>query len=158
MDYAEGRREMSDGTQVFLRRWTPHGRSKGTVLLLHGGAEHSGCYQHVAEKLTTDGYELLGFDLRGFGKTEGKKGHLRHSRVYRDIDELLIEEQQRHKTIFLMGHSMGGQIALLYCLDRHPDIAGVMVTCPGLEIPDKDRRPAQLLKILGLVFPTMTGS
>lgn len=158
MKYSEGHRRMSDGVNIFFRRWTPETELKGIILLLHGGAEHSGRYSHVAEKFSEAGYEVLGFDLRGYGKTEWRKGHLRHSLVYQDIDELLAQERERTTTIFLMGHSLGGQIAVLYCLDRRPALAGVVVTCPGLEIPDKDRKPAPILKILGLVFPTISAT
>ncbi|MEM6464209.1 MAG: lysophospholipase [Pseudomonadota bacterium] len=149
---------MSDGVSVFIRRWTPEPEFKGIILLLHGGAEHSGRYGKVAEKLSEAGYEVLGFDLRGYGKTEWQKGHLRHSSVYQDMDELLAEELNRNKPVFLMGHSLGGQIALLYCIDRRPNLAGVVVTAPGLEVPEKDRKPALLIKMLGSVFPTISAS
>ncbi len=105
-------------------------KTKGTVLLVHGGAEHSGRYKHVAEKLAKAGYGISAFDLRGFGQTEGQKGHLRYARVFQDMDELLAEEGETDTPIFLLGHSLGGQLALLYCLDRRPAIAGVVATCP----------------------------
>ncbi|MEM9106280.1 MAG: lysophospholipase [Pseudomonadota bacterium] len=158
MSYFEGQRAMSDGVKIFARHWTPAVQPKAKLLLLHGAVEHSGRYSHVAEKLEEAGYEVLAFDLRGYGKTEGRKGHLRHALVYQDIDELLAEELKDDTPIFMMGHSLGGQVALLYCIDRRPPLAGVVVTCPGLEIPEKDRKPAPLLKVLGLVFPTVSAT
>ena len=59
------------------RAGSPMPPSKAVVCLVHGLGEHSGRYAHVAAALNDAGYALLGFDLRGHGKSGGPRGPTR---------------------------------------------------------------------------------
>jgi acylglycerol lipase len=50
------------------------------------------------------------------------------------LDLVIREVTRRHPTtpIFLFGHSLGGAITALYVLQRHPPIAGLVLSAPGL--------------------------
>lgn len=150
---------MSDGFGVYGRRWAPVGEYRGTVCIVHGLGEHCGRYDHIAEQLGEAGYATSGFDLRGFGKSEGRRGHMRFARTLRDIDEMLANErrQTNGRAVFLYGHSLGGLLALLYGLDYRPSLDGVVVTGPALHTVLRDQ-PFKVLmaRVLGTLLPGVT--
>ena len=68
---------LPDGTAIFTREWAVAGGvPRGSVLIVHGLGEHSGRYEHVAERLTAIGLTVHGYDLRGHGRSEGPRGSL----------------------------------------------------------------------------------
>ena len=125
-----------DGLALQGREWVA-ANPVAVVCLVHGLGEHSGRYQHVAEALTEDGYTLLAMDLRGHGKSEGKRGHAENYTVlWSDLALLLMDAQSRHPNlpVFLYGHSLGGNLVLSYVLEKKPDIAGIIVSAPLLRL------------------------
>jgi len=135
MEHSEFNWRTADGLQLFAQGWQPEGVPRAVVCLVHGLGEHSGRYAHVAAALTQAGYALLGFDLRGHGKSEGARGHAPSYDALRDdIAHLLEEAVQRFPfhPCFLYGHSLGGTLALNYALRRRPQLAGVIATAPLL--------------------------
>lgn len=68
--------EAADGTTLVLYRW---GRKPGvgTAILVHGLGEHAGRYGQVAERLGGLGWEVVGYDHRGHGRSGGDRGRLR---------------------------------------------------------------------------------
>lgn len=152
--------ESSDGLRLFEQQWQPTNESKAVVIIVHGLAEHSGRYSHVAEFLTHKGYAVDTFDLRGHGQSEGTPRIFINSfdEYLTDLDQFLDRVRQRHsgKPIFLLGHSMGGTVVSLYCTTRQPIINGVILSAPTLKISD-DISPF-LIKISGLLgrlFPKL---
>lgn len=115
---------LADGTKLNMVFENCLGKRRGTVILVHGLAEHLGRYDHVARRLLAEGYAVVRYDQRGHGKSEGK-------RIYFDIPQRLFDDlyqvvQEVKKTvpddkIFVLGHSMGGFT-----------VAGLAVTHPGL--------------------------
>lgn len=69
MEISEWTWKSSDGINMYGRNWAPNGKPKATIALIHGHGEHVGRFDHVAAALTEDGYAMLGFDLRGHGKS-----------------------------------------------------------------------------------------
>jgi acylglycerol lipase len=59
-----------DGLEQLRRCWAADA-PKAAILLVHGIGEHSGRYEHVGGALAAAGYDTLGFDQRGFGKSGG---------------------------------------------------------------------------------------
>ncbi len=100
---------------------------KGTVIITHGIAEHSGRYQEVTTFLNKQGYNVVRYDLRGHGQSQGKRGKL--TSFYHMIDDLhelvLNEKKLETKKIFLLGHSMGGLIVDIYAV-RYHDVDGII--------------------------------
>ncbi len=126
-----------DGLQLIAQGWEPNGRVRAVICLLHGLGEHSGRFAHLARFLLPSGYAVMSFDLRGHGNSEGVRGHFPSiEQVRQDIDELITAAGERYVGIpgFLYGHSLGGILALNYVLERKPDLAGVVITSPGLKI------------------------
>jgi len=137
MQHIEFTQQAPDGVQFYFQSWQPETPPQAVVCLVHGLGEHSGRYAHVAAALNDAGYALLGFDLRGHGKSGGPRGHTpTYDALMVDIGRLLDEAAQRfpNKPQFLYGHSLGGNLVLNYALRRKPQIAGVIATSPAIRV------------------------
>jgi alpha-beta hydrolase superfamily lysophospholipase len=132
--------ESSDGTKLYLRRWSSQPRPAmqpgsasqplAIVHIVHGMAEHSQRYGRLAEKLCEAGIEVWAADQRGHGKTAdiginnpGKGGILGHcadsdtfGRITADIHGINEAIQKLYPGIplFLLGHSWGSFIIQNY--------------------------------------------
>ena len=92
MQHIEFTQQAPDGVQFYFQGWQPETPPKAVVCLVHGLGEHSGRYAHVAAALNDAGYALLGFDLRGHGKSGGPRGHTpSYETLMDDIGRLLAE-------------------------------------------------------------------
>lgn len=149
------------GETLYLRIWEPSAEPNGRVLLLvHGLGEHVGRYEHVARHFTAKGFHVYGLDHLGFGRSGGKKGDATVDIMARDIVSLsdrLDDEVGTGTERMLLGHSMGGLIALVALRD-HPDhFRQAIVTGPALNVT---RGVNPLLvgasRVLGKVLPRMT--
>lgn len=111
---------MSTGDNVRLlgRRWSvaPGGR-RASALLIHGLGEHSGRYDEVAGVMNAVGIEVVSYDQRGFGQSEGPKGRLPNSSALLEdaamVFALVGKDTAAGSPPLLVGHSMGGAIAAL---------------------------------------------
>lgn len=122
MAHIEFTRESPDGLTFYFQGWQPEGEPIGSVCLVHGLGEHTGRYVHVAAALNAAGYALIGCDLRGHGRSAGRRGHTpTYDTLMDDIGRLLAEAAVRYgeKPCFLYGHSLGGNLVLNYALRRH---------------------------------------
>ncbi len=158
--------------KIFAQDWRPQGAprggsgkppfdaaERGVVALVHGLGEHTGRYQHVAAALNAAGYGLIGFDLPGHGRSEGKRGHAGYDEILDDIDCLLKEAGQRYPDAprFLYGHSLGGALVLYYTLKRRPDLRGVIASSPGLATAAPVSSGKLLLaKVMARLAPSFT--
>ena len=124
---------MADGQQLFLRDWS--GRAThSAVLIVHGLGEHSGRYDALAKWFVSHGYAVRSYDQRGHGRTPGRRGALRHSDdLLRDLTavyENYAIHSGRHP--LLLGHSMGGLVALRAVLDGRVEPSGLVLSSPAL--------------------------
>jgi alpha-beta hydrolase superfamily lysophospholipase len=104
---------------------------------VHGVGEHSSRYAHVAAAMAAAGYAMISIDLRGHGKSAGKRGFVpTYDILLDDIDLLLAEAAQRYpgKARFLYGHSLGGNLVLYYSIRRKPAIQGVIDSAGQLQL------------------------
>jgi alpha-beta hydrolase superfamily lysophospholipase len=65
----------SDGLKLHLREWAV-ASARGTVLIVHGLGEHIGRYEHVAAHVNGWGWNAVGYDHRGHGRSEGARGRI----------------------------------------------------------------------------------
>lgn len=109
----------------------------GSVFLVHDLGEHSARYAHVGEEFSKKGYNFIGFDLRGHGLSEGKKGHAsKFTDLINDIEQLICQTKKRfgfsRDKRILYGQGLGGNLVLNYILKRKPHVAGAIITSPVL--------------------------
>jgi pimeloyl-ACP methyl ester carboxylesterase len=108
------------------------------MLLIHGGRDHCRNWDWVAERLR-DRYHIIAPDLSGHGDSDWIKGssYTEINYVY-DIAQLVHQKNMAPVTV--IGHSLGGSIALLYS-GLYPETLKKVVAVEGLGLsPDMVKR------------------
>lgn len=130
---------------------------KATILINHGFAEHLGRYEHVAEYLNVSGYSVYRYDLRGHGKSKGQRGYISDYNLFtRDAEAMvaLIKKENPKAKIFMLGHSMGGMVNLLYALDNPNKLEGQIFSGPAVsKLPSVKGIKGTILNILSIIHP-----
>jgi acylglycerol lipase len=131
----DGRLGSADGTRLYWQAWGAPGAARGPVVLVHGAAEHGGRYAHVAERLVAEGHSVYALDHRGHGRSDGPRAMIdRLDRLVADLALFVarVREEEAGRRPFLVGHSLGGAVALTYAT-RHADtIEGLVVSGPAV--------------------------
>jgi alpha-beta hydrolase superfamily lysophospholipase len=118
----------------FYYQTRPAPSPKASIVFLHGVGEHIGRYESVFQSFAEQGYSCYGFDQRGFGRSEGKRGHVHAFQDYVDdaaefIDRIVVKDTSL--PLFLFGHSMGSIVMLNYALQHASALRGLLVfSCP----------------------------
>jgi alpha-beta hydrolase superfamily lysophospholipase len=92
-----------------------------TVVLAHGYGEHIGRYEHVADALVRRGAAVYGPDHLGHGRSDGERVLItKFERLVDDVHRVVGLAREDHPAlpIVLVGHSMGGLVAIRYA-QRH---------------------------------------
>ncbi len=151
-----------DGTELFAQTFPSKTTPKAIICLVHGLGEHIERYARLAEALNQADYTLIGFDLRGHGKSAGKRGHTpSYETLLTDIDSFLAEINETHPEapLFLYGHSLGGNLVLNYALRRQTNLQGVISTSPWLKLAfEPPAIQIRLAKIMDTLFPAFIQS
>ena len=138
----------------------PVGKPKAILVLSHGMGEHSGRYTHVAQYMTGSGYAVWGCDHRGHGRSGGKRGHVDNFNDYvADINQMIriAKERTPDSKTFLLGHSLGGLIALNYAEKHGDQLAGLVVTSPGLKAKiEISPARAVIIRIVSKIAPSLS--
>lgn len=145
------------GTTIEYDVYEPAGTPRGLILVAHGLGEHRGRYAHVADRLTALGLRVAVPDHRGHGTSAGPRCDTRDVTDYTtDLETLRKLTLVEGAPTYLLGHSMGGLIALDYALDHQADLAALILSGP-LVLPGEDQPPwlVGIAKVLGKVVPTL---
>jgi len=147
------------GTNIVYDLHEPAGEPVGLILVAHGVAEHAGRYQHVADVLVGLGLRVVIPDHRGHGRSGGKRLLVRDlSEFTADLETLRTLELVDGRPTYLLGHSMGGCIALDYALDHQSSLTALVLSAPAV-LPGDDINPLliRVAKVLGKVLPGLPG-
>jgi alpha-beta hydrolase superfamily lysophospholipase len=147
------------GTNIVYDLYEPAGDPVGLILVAHGVAEHAGRYRHVADVLVGLGLRVAIPDHRGHGRSGGKRLLARDlSEFGADLETLRRLELVDGRPTYLLGHSMGGCIALDYALDHQDSLAALVLSAPAV-LPGDDINPVliKVAKVLGKVVPGLPG-
>lgn len=118
----------SEGS-VFYRSWVPPAGISRVVMIVHGYAEHSGRYAHVAEVLAAAGSAVYAEDHIGHGRSDGERALIADfEHVVDDLERLAEMAAAAHPDLPLIiaGHSMGGLLASRLA-QRHPDRVAALI-------------------------------
>jgi acylglycerol lipase len=121
------------GLRLFRQAWLPAGEPRAVVALAHGASEHSGRYAWVGHQLAERGFAVHALDHRGHGRSEGPRAYIDRMRnVVADLDLLIDHAAAAHpgRPLFLLGHSMGGCVAIAYALAHQERLAGLALSAP----------------------------
>jgi alpha-beta hydrolase superfamily lysophospholipase len=145
-----------DGLRLHLRHWPAPVPARGTVQIVHGLGEHIGRYEHVAAALNAAGWDVIGHDQRGHGRSEGARGTIPHpDALLADLARVMDEWRRRpgqmdvmghagrRRAHLLLGHSMGGLVAARFVAEGlaatpagwQRGVDGLVLSSPALEIP-----------------------
>ncbi|NJK94836.1 MAG: alpha/beta hydrolase [Bacteroidales bacterium] len=96
----------------------------------------------------------MGFDLRGHGHSEGKRGNGNYEDYLNDIETVYKWLKLRYGNLprVLYGHSMGGNLALGYAINCKPDIDRLIVTSPWLKLTKPPMVPLVIFAKLAVKF------
>jgi acylglycerol lipase len=148
--HEQGRLASKDGTSLFWRSWVPESPPRAAIAIVHGLAEHVGRYDHVGRHLALRGCAVYAVDYRGHGQSAGRRVHVDAFDEYvDDVGSLVALVKEKHPALscFLLGHSQGGLITLLYVLRRPEGLAGAIVSAPLLGVHPA-ARPGLVMKAL----------
>jgi alpha-beta hydrolase superfamily lysophospholipase len=144
-------------TTLHAQAWLPEGEPRAVVVISHGLAEHGGRYAAVAERLVARNYAVYALDHRGHGRSPGGRANIeRFAYVVSDLGTFVGRAQRQHPghPAFLIGHSMGGAIAL-GCALQFPDaLKGLVLSAPALAIgEDASALKSWIVRLLSVVAP-----
>jgi pimeloyl-ACP methyl ester carboxylesterase len=96
-------------------------RDAPTLVLLHGGGANISWWEHLAPSLA-ERFHVVALDFRGHGDSDFPEA-LEPGAFHRDLEWLL--EHVGTREVVLVGHSMGGHVALDHA-SRNPETRGVV--------------------------------
>jgi pimeloyl-ACP methyl ester carboxylesterase len=135
------------GARVAYRAWGPAGAPG--VVLVHGGAAHSGWWDHVAPLLPA--HRVVALDLTGHGDSDRR----------REYDPFLWAREVvavaaaagLHRPV-VVGHSMGGWVATTVAVEHAADVSSVVVIDSPLNDQPPDEQRLQERRRPHRVYPT----
>jgi alpha-beta hydrolase superfamily lysophospholipase len=144
------------GRRIFWHSWSPAQAPYGVIVLVHGAGEHSGRYGHVVARLVDAGYAVHASDHRGHGRSDGPRAFIEDmDDVVADVDSLVDRAVASHPAVpvFMLGHSMGGLIALRYALAHQERLSGLILSA-ALAAIESVPKPLELVgRALSVVAP-----
>jgi acylglycerol lipase len=157
MRLLDGRFAASGAPGIYWQSWRPDGRARASLVIAHGAAEHGGRYAPLAERLVAEDVAVYAVDHRGHGRSDGHRSLIDRwvraiSDVGRMIDMAAGEDGGRRP--YLLGHSMGGCLALDYALTDQDRLAGLILSGPLVEL-DTPGPLLALSRVLSAVVPRL---
>jgi alpha-beta hydrolase superfamily lysophospholipase len=149
-----------DGLSIFYRFYPADGEL-ARLVIAHGLGEHSGRYHNVVKAMVSQSISVWAADHRGHGQSGGPRGHVSSFQDYiNDLQQIIVISRQETPSsikTFLLGHSMGGLIALNYAA-QYPDmIQGLILSSPALGMKVKVPPFKQAVgKIMSYIWPGLT--
>lgn len=149
-----------DGTDIFYRFYAAE-NEKARMVIAHGLGEHSGRYDNVLAPLLGAGISVWLPDHRGHGKSGGRRGHVvRFDDYLSDLHRVVIlarTDLADGRKCFLLGHSMGGLIAVRYAQRFAADINALVLSSPALGMAVAVPAAKQLLaKLTSTFYPALS--
>ncbi len=156
MDHIEGEFKGEKDLKIFYQTWIPE-KSKAVVQVVHGFAEHSGRYMNVVNQLTPLGYVIYANDHRGHGKSDGKRNYVDYFDQYIEDEKKLydlIKNKHHNLPIFMLGHSMGSMIALVFTKKYEPLLRGLILSGTGTGAGESISKTLKVIvKVLAKITP-----
>jgi lysophospholipase len=137
---------------------------EAALIVVHGLSEHARRYAEFGARMALGGVSTFAFDMRGHGESHGQRGHA--SRFQLLVQDLELFRREVLGLVgpgaepFLLGHSLGGLIALRYLQQGLGPFRGAIIVAPWLAtvapVPAWKRRLATVLNrvLPALPFPS----
>jgi fermentation-respiration switch protein FrsA (DUF1100 family) len=150
LEYEDLTLTSSDG--LAIGAWyVPHADAKGSAIFCHGNAGNISHRVHEIDILHSVGLNVLVFDYRGFGRSEGKPSE---KGTYRDAEaawRYLVETRgESPERIVVIGRSLGGGVAIELAKRHEP--AALVVESTFTSLPDVARENFWFLPVRSLMI------
>ncbi len=132
----EGDFSSFDGTRLHWQSWEVTS-PKAAFAVIHGLGEHAGRYDRFAMGMAAHGFSTYGADLRGMGRSEGRRGHVNSWLEWvRDAERLvgMVTESAAGVEVIPVGHSFGGVVLLSAILAGEMRPARFVLSNPALQL------------------------
>src|SRR6476620_6501416 len=115
----------AQGATLVGDRWKGAG---ATIALLHAGVCDRRCWREVGARLGAAGRDVIAYDRRGFGDVPPAGGPFRH------VDDVLavLDAVSPDAPAWLVGSSMGGEVALDAAIEAPGRVAGLVLLAPAI--------------------------
>lgn len=148
--------ESRDGLNIVYHETRPDGAPRGIVVINHGVNSHGGQHAWTSGEFAKNGFAAYAIDMRGRGKSGGKRLALNDvSEHTGDLHQLIgiAKAADPGLPLFLLGHSAGGVVSTTYALDHQAELKCFICESFAYKVP----APAPVLwlvkKVLGPLFP-----
>lgn len=124
------------GLRLFHRHW-PALKPKAICLIVHGLAEHSGRYDGLAQILVERHLSVWAVDHIGHGRSDGRRGDCCGLETFVEGLKTLADcarMQAPNLPQIVIGHSLGGLVALTYAVQFPNRLKAVAVSSPALKL------------------------
>ena len=119
----------ADGLELALYEWSTEGTP---LLMLHGFSNDAHVWEELATALAPH-YRTLALDLRGHGDSDrDPEGRYDHLSMVRDVEAVC--EALGVKRLVLIGHSLGGRVAMRFAGQNPEMLAGLIIVDSGPEL------------------------
>ncbi len=132
--------------QYHVQVWGEPSANKTPLVMVHGWMDVAASYQFVVDALAQDHY-IIAPDWRGYGKTaSGEVDNFWFPDYMADLD-FLLDHYSPDRPVNLVGHSLGGNVVMLYGGVR-PERIRRLVNLEGFGLPatTPDMAPARYAK------------
>ncbi len=102
-----------DGTKIYYNYFS--GNKEPTLVFLHGVGANWTVWSKEIEFFQKEGFSTMTLDLRGHGMSEAPESKEKYKLPYFSKDVHAILKKEKITNFVLIGHSLGGAIALYYC-------------------------------------------
>jgi len=134
-----------DGYSITTTLYVPKEKKTPGIILVHRYGGNRSLWKQAASHLQQQGVLAIALDLRGHGESDLKNGNCVN---YRQLPEegwldalediriskkVLLEQGADSENIAIAGEGLGATLALYYALED-PDIQGIIMISPGLEL------------------------
>ncbi|MFO7370443.1 MAG: alpha/beta hydrolase [Bacteroidales bacterium] len=150
----------TDGTTLYGQSWKPGKPPRALINYVHGFMDHSSRFTNWAGRLCNAGYAVAAIDLRGHGRSEGRRGYARNFSFYiQDIHTLC----ENSRVLFpecspvLYGHSLGGNLVANFLIGENPLPQAAVISSPWFTLTQKPPLVKYLMAVMArYLLPGLT--
>ena len=160
MKHVDGHFKGMGGLELYFQSWQPDIAPQAGLVIVPGMGDHSGRYANLVNPLAEVGIASYAYDLRGFGRSDGKRGHINSWREYLEDLRLFLEMVRGHlpgTPLFLFGYSLGTLVVLDHIIRDPQGLQGAVLSGVAVE-PAGVGTPMQklLANVLTRITPGLT--
>ena len=145
-----------EGIDLRWKAWVPDTDPRAVLVVAHGFGEHVDRYMNLVNAAVPRGFAVYGLDHRGHGKSGGVRAYIdKHDYLLDDLDQLFgrVAASYPGVPVFLIGHSMGGNIALASALRNPGRLRGLVLSGPAVTTYGVPKGLMILARVLARIAP-----